>query len=347
MMIAQQVAARGGTIMKRKGADPTIVDVAQKAGVSIATVSRVLNAKEKVRPSTRVRVLNAMDELGYSRASFGRSDASEVVVVVLPNLDNPFYAKIIQGLQASAKGHGLETLIHVEGNVDARFEKVRHMLEITKASGQVILSPVNNLAALNELNRAVPLVQCAEYNEHSELPYVGVDDVAAAKGAMEMLLQRGRRRIALINGPEKYKYSRQRYRGYAEALEEAGIAVDPLLTARVTEMGFDSSLAVARQMLLMRDPPDAILATSDMYASAVVKAASGEGIRIPGELSLIGFDNTYISQMSHPSVTAVNMPQFQLGYMAGEVLAERMKNPRSSEHKQYLLKTELVIRESV
>lgn len=123
--------------------------------------------------------------------------------------------------------------------------------------------------------------------------------------------------------------------------------MDGALVANVTEMGFDSSLAVARQMLLASERPDAILAASDMYASAVVKAATSEGIRIPDDLALIGFDNTYISQMSHPSVAAVSLPRFQLGYMACEVLSERIMNPASDEPRHFLLETELVLRDSV
>ena len=128
---------------------------------------------------------------------------------------------------------------------------------------------------------------------------------------------------------------------------EVRTPVDGALVANVTEMGFDSSLAVARQMLLASERPDAILAASDMYAAAVVKAATSEGIRIPDDLALIGFDNTYISQMSHPSVAAVSLPRFQLGYMACEVLSERIMNPASDEPRHFLLETELVLRDSV
>ena len=238
-------------------------------------------------------------------------------------------------------------LLYAEGNVDAHSRRLLDMLGMIQARGLIILSPVNRLEVLYELASALPLVQCAEYTEHSSLPYVGVDDFAAARHATETLIRRGRRRIALINGPDRYKYARHRYLGYADALRRAGLTVDGALVANVTEMGFDSSLAVARQMLLASERPDAILAASDMYASAVVKAATSEGIRIPDDLALIGFDNTYISQMSHPSVAAVSLPRFQLGYMACEVLSERIMNPASEEPRHFLLETELVLRDSI
>ncbi len=333
--------------MKRKSSEPTITQVAGLAGVSIATVSRVLNDPAKVRLSTVEKVMAAMDTLGYPYPAPAEQERNRLVVVVLPNLDNPFYAKIIKGIQVSAKGHALEALIYPEGNVDGHVQKLLSLLEVTHAMGLIILSPVNRLEVLNELAAAVPLVQCAEYNEHSALPYVSVDDFAAARSATETLIRRGRKRIALINGPDRYKYARQRYQGYADALRRAGLAVDQALIANVTEMGFDSSLAVARQMLLAAERPDAILAASDMYAAAVVKAATAEGVRIPEDVALIGFDNTYISQMSYPSVAAVSLPRFQLGYMACEVLSERIANPQSEEPKHFLLETELVLRDSV
>ena len=332
--------------MKKKSAEPTVTEVAARAGVSIATVSRVLNDKGNVRSSTVERVSAAMESLGYLRPEPVVPDRKGLIVVVLPNLDNPFYAKIVKGIQVSAKNRGLETLVFAEPNVDEHTKRLTDLLHTINAGGCILLSPVNNEAALNAIDSVAPVVQCAEYNERSPLPFVSVDDFSAAKNAVGTLLQRGRKRVALINGPDKFKYARQRYRGYAEALLEAGIAVDPTLVFKVTEMGFDSSFAVARQLLTTQEKPDAILATSDMFAAAVVKAANTEGVKIPEDCSLIGFDNTYISMVSHPSVTAVNMPQFQLGYMACEMLADRMQNP-SGEPRHVLLKTELVLRDSI
>ncbi len=333
--------------MKKKGIDPTIRDVAAAAGVSIATVSRVLNDRSSVRPSTVNRVLEAMAALSYAQANAPHSARNPLVVVILPNLRNPFYAEIVLGLQTSAKSHGLEVLLYPEGNVERHAAQIASLLRRINACGLILLSPVTQAGVLDELNALAPLVQCAEYNEDSPLPYVGVDDVAAARNATETLLRAGRRRIALINGPEKYKYARHRRQGYEEAMAQAGLEIDPLLISNVTEMGFDSSMAVAQQMLLARERPDAILAASDMYATAVVKAAAMCGLSIPRDLSLISFDNTYIAQMHHPSVTSVGLPRFQLGYMAMEVLSERMQNAASDEPRQYLLKTELVLRDSI
>jgi len=332
--------------MKKKSTEPNITQVALQAGVSIATVSRVINDKGNVRASTVERVSAAIDALGYRREESAAPNRKGLIVVVLPNLDNPFYAMIVKGINVSAKNRGFETVIFAEGNLDEHTQRLTDLLRMVSAGGCLLLSPVNDEATLAAIDRVAPLVQCAEYNEKSALPYVSVDDFSAARNAVQTLITRGRKRVALINGPDKYKYARQRYLGYAQALADVGIPVDPSLVCKVTEMGFDTSFAVARQLLTARERPDAILAASDMFAAAVVKAASIEGVSIPRDCSLIGFDNTYISMVSHPSVAAVNMPQFQLGYMACEVLGDRMLNP-AAESRQVLLKTELVLRDSV
>ncbi len=331
--------------MKKKGVRPTITEVATRAGVSIATVSRVLNGVGNVQPTTVRRVRAAVEALGYAREAAETGQRRPLVVVVLPGLDNPFYARVVKGIQVSALSRGLDTLVYAEGEPDGRAARLIALLGSVSAGGCILLSPVNDAQVLAAIDRAAPVVQCAEYNDKSPLPYVSVDDFSAARNAVVILLESGHRRVAIINGPERFKYARQRYRGYVEALREAGITVDPTLACHVAEMDFDSCYAAARQLLSARERPDAILAASDMFAAAVVKAAHAEGVRIPQDCALIGFDNTFLSQVSHPSVTAVSLPQFQLGYMACEMLAERMQNP-DGESRQVLLKTELVIRET-
>ncbi len=331
--------------MKKKSLKPTLTDVAARAGVSIATVSRALSGVGKVSPDTLRRVAAATQALGYAAGDADDAPPKKLIVAVLPGLDNPFYARVVRGIQVSAASRGLSALVYPEDAPDAHSTRLMELLHAVGAGGCILLSPVNDDKTLAAIDAVAPVVQCAEYNERSALPYVSVDDFRAARDAVVMLLQRGYRRVALINGPEQFKYARQRYRGYAEALREAGLPVSPAMVCRVAEMDFDSCYAAARHLLCANDRPDAILAASDMFAAAVVKAAGAEGVHIPGELALIGFDNTYLSQVSYPSVSAVNLPQYQLGYIACEMLAERMGHP-TGEPRQVLLKTELVLRDT-
>ena len=336
----------GKILMKRKSIDPTLLDVAERSGVSIATVSRVLNARHQVKPSTAKRVCAAMDELGYPYQEAVNTQKNNLIAVVLPNMDNPFYAKIVHGIQASARSHHHEYTIYLCKDVDLNYRQLVDCLHMMHACGVILLSPVNDSEVLRQINAAAPVVQCAEYNAKSPLPYVAVDDFSASKSAVEYLISKGRQRIALINGPQKYKYARHRYEGYAAALKDAGLSLEPSFVFYVTEMSFDGALSVARQLLLGKERPDAILAASDVFAAAAIKAASGAGLLVPQDLAVLSFDNTFVSSVSHPSITVVNMPQFQLGYVACELLADRMLNP-AGEHQSIVLNTELVIRESV
>ncbi len=331
--------------MRTKSNEPTITDVARLAGVSIATVSRVLNAKPIVNRSTLHRVTAAMDQLGYRYSAPTGTAANSLIIVVVPTLDHPFYTEIVQGIHASCKSHHYDYLIHVCMDVDFQYPKVIESLHSVHASGVLMLSPVSDPMSLQEINAVAPLVQCVEFHENCPLPYVGVDDILATRNAMEHLLSHGRRRIALMNGSLKFKFSRHRYMGYAEALRNAGITIDPDLVLNVNDMVFDNALQLSSQLLQAKERPDAILASTDVFAAAAIKAASTAGVLVPQDLSIVGFDNTYLSTITHPSITTVTIPQFQLGYMASEILADRILNPLG-EHQSFLLKTELVVRES-
>lgn len=332
--------------MKTKSSDPTITDVANLAGVSIATVSRVLNTKENVKNSTMERVFAAMEQLGYPYGPALETEKNKLIVVVIPDMGNTLYTQILQGIQTSCNNHHYASLIYLCKDVDIQYHILIEGLSLVHACGVIMLSPVSNPEALQEMNAVCPLVQCVEFHENCSLPYVSVDDGLASKKAVEYLISRGRRRIAFISGPLKYKYARYRYAGYLDALQNARITADPALVFHINDMSFDEAMSVASQMLLGTTPPDAIFATSDLYAAAAIKAAYAAGLQVPQDLSVIGFDNTFLASVSHPSITSVNMPQFQLGYMACEILADRIVNPLG-EHHSFLLKTELVIRESV
>ena len=331
--------------MKTKSMSPTISDVAKHAGVSIATVSRVLNSKNNVKDATKERVYSAMSELGYAYSS-SNEEKSNLIIMVLPGLDNPFYDKIVQGIQSSCKSHQYDSMMYICKDMDIRYRKLIEYLRIIRAHGIIILSPFSTSEPLYTINEIAPLVQCVEYHENCPFPYVGVDDFSAAKNASQHLINRGRRRIAFINGPQKYQVYRRRYEGYGEAMKSAGLPLEPAYSVHVKEMGYDYALSAASQLLQLKERPDAILAASDVYAAASIKAAAAAGLQVPHDISIIGFDNTYLSSICHPTITAVNLPQFQLGYKAGEMLAERIRNPQG-ELQNSLLNTELVIRDSV
>ena len=205
----------------------------------------------------------------------------------------------------------------------------------------------NHISAeiLRTLNDTVPIVQCCEYDETMDLPYVSVDDLTASKNVVEHLLKMGRRRIAFLSGPARYKYARARLRGYQEALRDAGLEPDAHLVVQFPEISYELAITSTMQLLRTANPPDAFFTTSDVYAASAVRAAHLVGLRIPQDVMVTGFDNIDFSSITTPSITTVSQPKLRLGLMACELLMEKIACP-TIPNKGVLLETELILRES-
>ena len=326
-----------------------ISDVAKLAGVSSATVSRAINNQSIVQSDTYKKVVAAMTELGYEKslafntASTGCS-FNDLIIFSLPSIDNPFYSEITKGAQSAAQRYGRHILIHsglLEGEGFVRFTE---MVKNNRVAG-VITANFLTVASLEKLNAITQVVQCCEFCENHETSYVSIDDYHSVKNALDYIFTRGRRNIALINGPAKYKYARHRQRGYLDFLSEKGIPVKESFIVQLNDVNYDIAIAAITQLLSKDDLPDAIFAVSDIYASAAIKVAKKCGLQVPRDLVIVGFDNIDVSVMSEPSITTISQPRFQMGYMACELLLERIANS-DVPTKRIILDTELIIRES-
>ncbi len=325
----------------------TISQVAKTAKVSIATVSRVMNHRDLVKPETVEKVINAMKATGYEMNSFSetRTKSGGLIIVNIPSMDNPFYSEIIKGVKASTSRHGYHVLFNEDEITDSTFERLSYLIKDRSVTGMITLNFIP-APLLSKLSSVVPLVQCCEYSEEFEnIPYVAIDNFMAAKTVMDHLLSTGRRKIAFLSGPLRYKYARQRKDAYLKSLEYAGIENNSNWIIHLPTINFDIALSAATQLLRSSNPPDAIFTVSDLCASAVIKAARRLGISVPRDLIVTGFDNVDISITTNPSITTVNLPRFQLGYIASDFLVELIENPSAVTQKM-LLSTELIIRES-
>lgn len=324
---------------------PTVAQLAQAAGVSPATVSRVLNHKGIVKTDTYNRVVAVLQAKGYPFVEKAdRADPSDVLMMSLPSLDNPFYADIVRGAKSGATRHGYHLIInesHINHNT---LPGILELVRSLRISGLITTNHISS-DILRTLGNVVPLVQCCEYDESTDLPYVSVDDFAASKKATEHLLSQGCRRIAFLSGPARYKYARWRMRGYKEALNAAGIPLDQNLVVQFPEVSCEMAIASTMQLLRTAQPPDAFVTTSDVYAAAVIRAARQTGLRVPQDVMVTGFDNIEIASVTTPSITTVDQPRIRLGLMACELLVEKIANP-SLPSKGILLETELIVRES-
>ncbi len=189
------------------------------------------------------------------------------------------------------------------------------------------------------------MVQCCECIQDMDIPFITIDDVATTHMAMEHIIALGRKNIAFINGPIRYKYAQDRLKGYLQSLEYAGIKKDQDMIIQLSEVNFDMAVSAAIQLLNSPKRPDAFFTSSDVYAAAAIKAAIRLGMSVPKDVVVVGFDNVEISSMCNPSITTVNQPRYQLGFLSCEILAKRINHDPTIVGSMYL-ETELIIRES-
>lgn len=324
----------------------TTRDIAKLAGVSPATVSRVINHRELVDDQTANRVLAAMEQLGYEAKNAHPSEAAEkrVILVNYEQGTNPFYDEVITGIITSANAHGYYIVTNFDSINAASIDNFINLIRKIRASGVITISQVQE-DLLQQINDVVPVEQCCEYNPGSRLPYVSIDDYAAAQHAVTHLIASGRNKIAMVNGPLQYKYAKERLRGFQDTMTQAGLFVPSSWIMQVPEVNYDMAFTIVSQLLRSNSRPNAFFAASDVFAAAIINAARKYNIRIPEDVMVIGFDNISICKMTRPTITTIDQPKFQLGYTACEYLIENIHNNGLSA-RSMILSTDLIIRES-
>lgn len=304
-----------------------VADVARAAGVSTATVSRVINRHPSVRDETRQRVEAAMQSLGYRLTVAARSlrtAQTRMVLALVPDVANPYYAEIVRGLGAAAREHDYELLLCDSGVSEARERAVARMLTRHMYDGVVCLDPYTTQRLVSEEVAGLPWVACSEFVPGGPIPHVSIDHRLAAKDAVLYLLGRGHRRIALINSDERYLYAQQRRDGYLEALREAGLAIRDDYLQVVGGIEHPLGELGVRRLLALDPPPTAVFAVSDTLAVGAIKAALASGRQVPGDLAVVGFDDVPLASIFEPSLTTVGQPRHALGRQAMQVLLQRM-----------------------
>lgn len=342
--------------MARKKSSVTIRDIAKKANVSTATVSRTFNGTGFVKKETQEAIMEAAQELGYVYTApkepassliptpITKKGKKAMILINIPSLSNPFYSDIVQGIKSSAANNGFDFLLYSGSITEQNINKFLDILTSTGCSGIITLNllPISLLRIITEY---VPVVQCCEYIENPYASSVGINDFTAVQCAMDYFLSIGRKKISLINGPLSFRYSQNRRDAYISIMESAGIAFPPQWIIQLPDLNPDMAFSSVVKLLSADNPPDCFFAVSDVLAAAAIRAIQYCNLKVPEDVLVIGFDNTIISQLTTPSITTVGQPQFQLGFLAGELLLEKITNPLS-EVKHMKLNTELILRES-
>ncbi|WP_250452832.1 LacI family DNA-binding transcriptional regulator [Caballeronia sp. ATUFL_M2_KS44] len=317
----------------RSREEVSIADVAERAGVSVATVSRVLNGHTNVREATREKVRAAVAASGYRINELARNlrtAESRLLLTMVPDFGNPFYAAIVRGIDSVARQNGYFMLLCDTGADPLRERSYFDLLRGRRADGAICLDPAAVQNALAEEASALPWVACCEFDPDAGVPYVGIDNHLAAGDVMRYLIGKGHRRIALINSGHGYLYGRQRLAGYRDALEAAGIAANPAWQIELDSLDYDAGGRAAAQLAsLGRERPTAIFAVSDTLAIGVMNGLRGAGLRVPEDVAVVGFDDIAVAAHVDPPLTTVAQPMQALGEAAANLLLKRLRDPRA------------------
>ncbi|SAL57169.1 LacI family DNA-binding transcriptional regulator [Caballeronia humi] len=316
----------------RASEEVSIADVAERAGVSVATVSRVLNGHTNVRQPTREKVLAAVAESGYRINELARNlrtAESRLLLTMVPDFGNPFYAAIVRGIDSVARQNGYFMLLCDTGADPLRERSYFDLLRGRRADGAICLDPAAVQKALAEEASALPWVACCEFDPAAGVPFVGIDNHAAAGDVVRYLTGRGHRKIALINSGHGYLYGRQRLEGYRDALRDAGIDPHPAWQIELDSLDYAAGEDAARQLASLDDDrPTAVFAVSDTLAIGVINGLRGVGLKVPDDVAVVGFDDIAVAAHIDPPLTTVAQPMQELGETAAHLLLRRLREPK-------------------
>jgi LacI family transcriptional regulator len=323
----------------------TIQDVAKTAGVSVSTVSRVLNGRLDVASETQDRIRSVIDNLGYTTNLAARSMRSfkkNMVGLIMPDIAYPFAIEVMKGVNQAIAESEFDLLVYTTGDVRksgraSHEQKYVSLLSNSITDGVIIVAPVTG-----EFSTDAPIVSIDPLMSDPDYPSVHATNYKGAIDVMEYLLNLGHTRIGFISGRAELESATRRLKGYRDALEAAGIGVEERLIASgdyTTETG----AKCARELLSLADRPTAIFASNDQAAMGVYQVADELSLRIPQDLSVIGFDN--IMESKYLRLTTVDQFISEMGFVATQMLI-KLINGESLQEQTYQMQTQLVIRNS-
>ncbi|MBC2670109.1 LacI family DNA-binding transcriptional regulator [Novosphingobium piscinae] len=329
----------------------TIRDIARRAGVSITTVSRTLREPAVVRPDKRERVHQAIAEMNYVPNAIAqqlRRPRHETVIVIVPAIDNPFFADIVQNIELVAHERGYRVLI---GETQSRQDRLDHyadMVTTRLADGLILLGALlpsqMRDARTAGLPAPLPLVFACERSDSAYGPHVVIDNHGAARTAVAHLIATGCRRIATITGPLDNLLCQDRLAGYRAELAAAGLPQDPALVAE-GDFSLGSGRAAMLRLLAGADRPDAVFCASDQMAIGALQAIAAAGLAVPGDIAVVGFDDLPFGAFTVPPLTTIRQPTAAIGATAMRML-DALLHGRDLPERTVVLPHQLVVRAS-
>ncbi len=328
----------------------SLTDVAARAQVSIATVSRVINNSDKVVPGTREIVKRAMRELGYkpnrvARRLRQKGGKRHLLGLIIPDIQNPFFAELARGVEDVAYANEFAVMLC---NSDENQKKEQFYLDVMSAESVdgIILPPLNELdpAVLKMIESGMPIVTVDRSLARAGMDKVEIDNRRGAYEAVEYILQRGHRRIGLITGRSNISTSRERRLGYEDALAAHQVPSDPELI-RTGDFKQASGRVLADELLSLPIPPTALFVLNNLMTVGALEAIHKRGLKIPAQVAVIGFDDLPWAEALDPPLTVVRQPAYEVGRSAAELLLKRLGDLKRPET-HLVLRPQLIIRSS-
>jgi LacI family transcriptional regulator len=326
--------------------DATIKDIARKAGVSYATVSRALNGKYGVKPSTRERVLSVARRLGYRPNVVARGLVTRrtmTIGLIVPDIKNPFFPEVAGGVEDAAREAGYGVLL-----CNSNWQKVSERQYVTLLAGRrvegIIIAPISRAdePVDDRVPVALPLVYVSSTPRSTARSYVVIDNVRGGLLATKHLLNAGRAPVAFIGSRESS--DDERFEGYRRALEDRGVAYDERFV-RLGDMRQASGYRLFREMIEDGDRPRSVFAENDLMALGCMQAAQERGLRVPEDIAIVGFDDIPFASFPEVQLTTIRQPTYDMGRMAVDILLARIaRAPGPNEARQVVLEPQLVVR---
>lgn len=330
---------------------PTMHEVARHAGVSLGTVSNVLNHPELVAEETRERVLRAISSLGFVRNGFARHlrvGSTQTVGLVVLDVSNPFFTEVARGAEAAASERGYSVILCNSDNSRSKEANYLRVLEEQRAAGILIVPVEDPMISTQGLRaRGISLVLLDRLSEDGNICSVSVDDVYGGKLAGRHLLERGHRRIGYIHGPFTSTQYVDRLMGLRQAVAEAGLDPDAVIVPLPADTdNAQAGGACVEPVLRLRERPTAIFCGNDYLALGVIYALTRAQVLVPRDIAVIGYDDIDLAPMIAIPLTTIRQPKYDLGYAAASLLLDEISDDSAHQHRQIVFRPELVVRDS-
>ncbi|MEV6318735.1 LacI family DNA-binding transcriptional regulator [Streptomyces sp. NPDC051776] len=329
----------------------SIKDVARQAGVSVGTVSNVINRPDTVSEVTRTRVLSAIDRLGYVRSESARqlrAGRSRIMALLVLDMGNPFFVDVARGAERAARAAGLGVMVCNSGESPSEEADYLALFAEQRVRG-VMVTPADvtgrNLAAFRR--HGIPLVFADRVAPSQEGCSVSVDDVMGGTLAVRHLVAGGHRRIAYVAGPMHLPQCRDRHTGALRAAAEAGLPAESVTLVEAEHLDVQAGRDAGARLLGLPDRPSAVFCANDLIALGVLQAMYAAGVRVPDEVSIVGYDDIEFAAAATVPLTSVRQPAFRIGSTAARLLIEETGDAAGAhEHQKIVFRPELVVRAS-